>query len=307
MRANEAAGAAAGSGPALAGGAGAGLGDAGASALARGELSEQDARELRALKALIRARSGFSCDAYKEKCLRRRLAVRMRARRVHRYADYAAVLERDPAEFERFLSAVTINVSKFFRNPEVWEALRREVVPSLFALDEPEIRIWSAGCAGGEEPYSVAISLLEHAAAHGLEARLHRVRILATDIDREVLDVARRAEYGATALDETPPELRARWFLPGPRHALRPEPRRMVRFEPLDLLAGDFPGRQHLILCRNVTIYFERAVQAELLGRLHDALVPGGYLVLGKVEALFGPLVRSFVPIANRERIFRKT
>jgi chemotaxis protein methyltransferase CheR len=278
----------------------------GAHALARGELSEEDARELKQLKALIEARSGFSCDAYKERCLRRRLAVRMRARAVHRYADYAALLERDEEELERFLAIVTINVSKFFRNAEVWETFRREVVPELFALNEPEVRILSAGCASGEEPYSVAITLLEYARAHGLEARLRRFRILGIDIDREILAAARRAEYGALALDETPPEVRARWFEAGPKYRLREEVKRLVQFRPLDLLNDPLPSGQHVILCRNVTIYFKREFQEALLQRMHEALNPGGFLILGKVETLIGPHSRSFVAIANRERIFRK-
>ena len=278
----------------------------GAHALARGELSEEDARELEQLKALIEARSGFSCDAYKDRCLRRRLAVRMRARAVHRYADYAALLERDEEELERFLAIVTINVSKFFRNAEVWETFRREVVPELFALNEPEVRILSAGCASGEEPYSVAITLLEYARAHGLEARLRRFRILGIDIDREILAAARRAEYGALALDETPQEVRTRWFEAGPRYRLRDEVKRLVQFRPLDLLNDPLPAGQHVILCRNVTIYFKREFQEALLQRMHEALSPGGFLVLGKVETLIGPLSRSFVAIANRERIFRK-
>ncbi|HEX6939399.1 MAG TPA: protein-glutamate O-methyltransferase CheR [Longimicrobiales bacterium] len=280
--------------------------ESGAHALSRGELSEQDARELQDLKALIRERCGFSCDAYKERCLRRRLAVRMRARSVHRYADYAALLERDAQELERFLAIVTINVSKFFRNAEVWESFRRQVVPALFAMDAPEVRIWSAGCAGGEEPYSVAISLLEHAREHRLEARMHRFRILATDIDRGILEVAQRAEYGPMALEEMPPGLKSRWFEGGPRYRLHAEVKRWVRFAPLDLLNDPLPRGQHLILCRNVSIYFEREFQEALLERLREALVPGGYLVLGKVETLFGSVARSFEPIDNRERIFRK-
>ncbi len=274
--------------------------------LAHGELSEQDMRELEQLKEVIEKRSGFSCNAYKERCLRRRLAVRMRARAVHRYADYAALLERDAEELERFLATVTINVSKFFRNIEVWDALQREVVPALFELGDPEVRIWSAACASGEEPYSVAIALLEYAREHGLEAQLRRFRILATDIDRDVLAAARRAEYGDLALEEMPSELRARWFESGPKHRLREEVKRLVRFEPLDLLNDPLPPRQHLILCRNVTIYFEREYQVDLLHRMHAALEPGGFLVLGKVETLMGPLARSFVSIVNRERIFRK-
>lgn len=281
-------------------------GPVGAHALANGELSEEDAREFEQLKAVIEARSGFSCNAYKERCLRRRLAVRMRARGVHRYADYAALLQRDAAELERLLTTVTINVSKFFRNAEVWEAFRREVVPQLFELGDPEVRIWSSACASGEEPYSIAISLLEHARAHGLEGRLRRFRILATDIDREILATARRAEYGELALDETPRDIRARWFEAGPKYRLREEVKRFVQFRPLDLLNDPLPQGQHVIFCRNVTIYFEREFQEELLQKMHAALKPGGFLILGKVETLVGPISRSFVSIANRERIYRK-
>lgn len=275
--------------------------------LAHGRLAETDALELKALKDQIRSQSGFFCEGYKERCLRRRLAVRMRARGVHRYADYAALLERDPAEYERLLAAVTINVSKFFRNYEVWETLRREVVPALFARRAPEVRVWSAGSAGGEEPYSLAILLLEHAAGHGASEQLRRFRIVATDIDRDILEVARRAEYGEMALAETPAELRDRWFIPaGRRWQLRDEVRRLVRFGSLDLLTEPLPGPQDLIFCRNVTIYFERPAQEALLTRLHDALAPGGYLVLGKVEGIFGSLARSFRAVANQERIFQR-
>lgn len=274
--------------------------------LVHGELSEADARELRQLNALIRRRSGFACDAYKEKCLRRRLAVRMRARGVHRYAEYAAILAEDPLEFDRFLTALTINVSKFFRNREVWDAIGERIVPELFELETSIVRIWSAGCAGGEEPYSMAIQLLEYARAQSLERRLRRFRILATDVDREILAAAKRAEYGDLSLEELPADLRKRWFESADEHRLAAEVRRLVRFEPLDLLTDPLPERQHLIFCRNVAIYFERHVQETLLGRLHDALVPGGILVLGQVEALLGPVARAFTPVVGRERIFRK-
>ena len=278
----------------------------GALPLAHGDLDEADARELQALKQQVQEESGLRCDGYKEKCLRRRIAVRMRARGVHRYADYAALLRSDPGEYDRLLAAIVINVSKFFRNPEVWKALGERVVPALLELDAWPLRIWSAGTAGGEEAHSVAIMLLEALGGAGSDdPRLGRIQVLGTDIDEESLDVARRGEYGDLALSETPLELRARWFDGGRPWRLRPEPRRLVEFRALDLMRDPFPQGQHLILCRNVIIYFERAVQEELFARFRDALAPGGYLVLGKVETMFGPAASAFRQVAPRERIYQ--
>jgi len=274
--------------------------------LAYGDLDEADARELQALKRQVQEDSGLRCDGYKEKCLRRRIAVRMRARGVHRYADYAALLRADPAEYERLLAAIVINVSKFFRNAEVWKVLGERVVPALLELNAQPLRIWSAGTAGGEEAYSVAIMLLEAlGGAESRDPRLSQIQVLGTDIDEESLEVARRGEYTDLALSETPPELRARWFTGEKPWRLRPEPRRLVEFRALDLMRDPFPQGQHLILCRNVIIYFERAVQEELFLRFRDALAPGGYLVLGKVETIFGPAAASFRQIASRERIYQ--
>src|SRR5512144_1896870 len=145
--------------------------------LAYGDLHEEDRRELTDLKGFVESMGGLRCTGYKERCLRRRIAVRMRARGSHRYRDYQALLARDPEEFQRLLDTLTINVSKFFRNPEVWRAVEEKVLPYLFALETPEIRIWSAGCAGGEEPYTVAILLYEYAEKRGLLSSLDRFRI----------------------------------------------------------------------------------------------------------------------------------
>jgi chemotaxis protein methyltransferase CheR len=274
--------------------------------LADGELTDDDVRELGELKRLIEARSGFNCGSYKEKCLRRRIAVRMRARGVHRYGEYARLLPKDPAEYDRLLDALTINISKFFRNREVWESLRTHVFPRLFELRAPEIRIWSAGCASGEEPYSLTIELIQYAEQHGLEAQLSRFRVLGTDIDRESLANAERGQYSDFALTDTPPEIRDRWFSAGQPRTLSAVITSRVDFAVLDLMNDPFPSGQHLIVCRNVIIYFERSVQEALFERFRDALEPDGIMVLGKVETLFGPIARSFRPLAGRDRVFVK-
>jgi chemotaxis methyl-accepting protein methylase len=272
--------------------------------LAHGDLSERDAAELRGLKQQIQASVGFFCEGYKERCLRRRIAVRMRARGVHTYAEYGTLLGTDAAEYERLVDALTINVSKFYRNPEVWEMLARRILPELCALPDPVIRIWSAGTASGEEAYSASIMVQEYALEHGEDAS--RFEILGTDIDRDSLGYAERAEYTDFAMTDIDPDLSGRWFEHDGLHRLRAAARQNVRFDTLDLIRDPFPENQHLIFCRNVIIYFERAVQEELFARFHDALVPGGILVLGKVEALFGARQGLFQSLANRQRIFRR-
>ena len=199
---------------------------------------------------------------------------------------------------------VTINVSKFFRNPEVWDVLRELVLPELYARNSARIYAWSAGCAGGEEPYSISMLFQEYAEKHGVSAE--KLRVLGTDIDREVLASAVRAEYSQFAMTDISQESRERWFEDGPPYRLRPEARRNVRFAELNLIQDPFPQKQNMILCRNVIIYFERTLQEELFTRFHEALVPGGYLVLGKVEAMFGRAASMFRPLANRHRVFQK-
>lgn len=272
--------------------------------LASGELDEPDADELRALKEQIVRAVGFQCASYKEKCLRRRMAVRMRARAVHTYGEYAQLLREDPAEYARLLDALTINVSKFYRNPEVWAALQELVLPELYALSTARLQVWSAGCAGGEEPYSAAMLCHDYAVAHGHDPEKHRV--LGTDVDASILSFAQRAEYSSFAMTDIPQDVRDRWFEAGSTIRLRPEARRHVRFQQLDLLRDEYPQSQHLIFCRNVIIYFERPLQEALFRRFHDALQPGGFLVLGKVEALFGSATGMFRTISARQRIFRR-
>ncbi|HEU5169885.1 MAG TPA: protein-glutamate O-methyltransferase CheR [Gemmatimonadales bacterium] len=260
-----------------------------------------------ALTRQIARDAGLALDAYKGKCLRRRIAVRMRACGVHSYAEYAALLARTPAEYDRLRDAITINVTRFFRNAETWERLRAEFLPGLWDRAGAGLRIWSAGCASGEEAYGLAMLAAEAAAARGRPDALDRVHVEATDVDRESLVRAEAARYRAEALAETPPELVARWFeLDGAYYRVAEAIRRRVRVRHLDLGRDPPPGVFHLIVCRNVVIYFERPTQERLFAAFVDALVPGGILVLGKVETLFGPARDRLQLVDPRERIYRR-
>ncbi len=250
---------------------------------------------------------GFRCASYKATCLRRRVGVRMRARAVHRYSDYAALLDRDADEYERLLDALTINVTKLFRNPDVFRAIADQVIPALWDSPRPRIRVWSAGCASGEEPYSLAALFYGHAERRNALAQLARVEVLGTDVDRRSLAEAARGEFEEHDFSETPEEWRRRYFTGQPPYTIRPEIRPLVRCRQHDMLREPPPWPANdLIVCRNAIIYFDRASQERLFESFYAALSPGGFLVLGKVETLFGPARQAFVPVNGRERIFRR-
>lgn len=259
-----------------------------------------------ALTAKIARDRGFGCSSYKEKCLRRRIAVRMRARGVHSYFDYARVLDADGTEYDRLIDALTINVTKLFRNWETYSAVADKVVPELWSRGEP-LSVWSAGCSSGEEPYSVAALFHRHAEQIGSLGGLEsRVRVLGSDIDARCLEAAGRGAFEEGDFADTPAELRSRYFAEQPPFTIVPEVKRLVRFEKRDLLAASSPTEQHhLIFCRNVLIYFDRETQERLFDRFHRALAPGGFLVLGKVETLLGAARSRFAVVDPRERIYR--
>ena len=260
-----------------------------------------------ALTQKIARDKGFGCASYKEKCLRRRIAVRMRARGVHTYGDYARVLDTDAAEYERLLDALTINVTKLFRNWETYSVIADRVIPALWSSENPKLKVWSAGCSSGEEPYSLAALLHRHAESVGqLDDLAHRVTVLGSDIDVRCLAAAERGTFEEGDFADTPAALRQRYFAPTAPFTIVPEVRRLVRFERRDLLAEAPPaGLHHLIVCRNVLIYFDRDTQERLFEKFHSALAPDGFLVLGKVETLLGEARTRFVAVEGRERVFR--
>ncbi len=265
----------------------------------------EDGFELLAEK--ITRETSFRCASYKDRCLRRRIAVRMRARGADSFAAYAKVLDADRREYERLLDALTVNVTKFFRNPTTFEALASVVVPELWRR-EGSIAAWSAGSASGEEPVSLAALFHEHAAGLGELARVGRVEVVGSDIDRASLLAAERARYAPAAFGDTPEHMLDRLFPNvGDARTVIPAIRSLVRFERRDILR-DPPARStyDLISCRNVIIYLGRDAQEELLCSFYSALKPGGYLVMGRVETLLGEPRQLFTVVDVRERIFRK-
>lgn len=268
---------------------------------------DADDVEFRALMDKITRERGFQCSSYKDKCLRRRIAVRLRARELSSCAEYSRILDADEREYDRLMRSLTVNVTKFFRNWETYSAIDQKVIPHLMGRSEREIHVWSAGCSSGEEPYSLAILMHRHAAAHEA-GRLDAISIVGTDIDTDCLAEAEAAVYKDSALGDTPADLRRDYFSREEGlNTVVPPARQLVKFEVNDLLHFKPPlANADLIVCRNVIIYFERAAQDALLAQFHRALAPGGFLVLGKVETLLGDSRNLFSPVNARERIFRK-
>ena len=268
--------------------------------------AEPDDRGFRALTQKISRARGLACGSYKDRCLRRRIAVRMRARGVHTFEDYSRVLDQDAHEYDLLVDALTINVTKFFRNVETWGALEPRLA-ELWKARRGEVRAWSAGCASGEEPYTVAVALAETARRLDQETLLSRARVDATDIDRTSLERTRSAEYPEAAFTEMPVELVRRYFSAEPPRRPLPALQRIVRVVQHDLTSEPAPAAPYdLIVCRNVVIYFDRPMQERLFTLFADALAPGGVLLLGKVETLFGPARARLVLEEPRERIYRK-
>lgn len=232
----------------------------------------------------IRRLCGIDLGSYRSGQMERRL--RSHAERAgHADLDaYLAHIRRDRRAREDFLDRMTINVSELFRNPERFAELERDHIPALVAESPRGLRVWSAACSYGAEPYSLAILLHEAAPA----AR-HDIR--GTDIDRRILDRARRGEFAAADMRHVSPERRRRWFTDAPDggavavDALR----RSVRFAQLDLLADRYPAGQDLILCRNVVIYFTEEAKDRVYANLRDALRPGGLLMIGSTETIPNP------------------
>jgi chemotaxis protein methyltransferase CheR len=213
-------------------------------------------------------------------------------------AAYRALLETHPDEWTPLDGLCRISISRFYRDQGVWRTLEREILPRLAerarARGETRLRIWSAGCASGEEPYTLAL-LFAFSGAGPTECV---PEILATDSDPHLLERARRACYPATSLRDVPERWRAAFEPFGDEHCLRADYRRPVRFLEQDIRHASPEGRFDLILCRNLVFtYFETSLQAEIAKRLAARLTPGGYLLLGIHESLPEP-----VPTLVQER-----
>jgi two-component system CheB/CheR fusion protein len=265
-----------------------------------------DNGEFEAILAYLKESRGFDFTGYKRTSLARRVNRRMSQVGIENYSDYIDYLQANAKEFIALFNTILINVTGFFRDPEAWDYIRSDVVPSLLAKRTPDdpVRIWSAGCASGEEAYTLAMLFAE---AVGPDQFRQRVKIYATDVDEQALAAARQAAYAKSTVDDVPEGLLDKYFEPqGEQYVFRKDLRRSVIFGRNDLVQDAPISRIDLLVCRNTLMYFNAETQAKILGRLHFALAQRGLLFLGKAEMLLSH-TRIFDPVNLRQRLFRRS
>ncbi|AWB09140.1 methyltransferase (plasmid) [Azospirillum humicireducens] len=253
----------------------------------------------------IQESRGIDFRGYKRTSLERRIRRRMEEVGCDSFASYHSFLEAHPQEFVDLLNTVLINVTSFFRDTDAWDVLRRDVVPRILERkgDNGSIRIWSIGCASGEEPYSLAILFAE---VLGTVDFCRRVKIYATDLDDAALNTARHATYAMREVESVPEPLLERYFERTNNHyVFQRELRKCVIFGRHNVVSDAPISRIDLLICRNLLIYLEADTQAVVLPRLHYALVNDGFLFLGKAETQLARS-RMFEPVDLKSRIFAK-
>jgi two-component system, chemotaxis family, CheB/CheR fusion protein len=273
---------------------------------ARAQKADQpDSRELRSLLEYLKRNRGFDFSGYKRSSLERRIEKRMDAVGAGSYGDYEDYLEVHPDEFKELFDTILINVTGFFRDRGAWEFLEHDVIPRL--LDETPadqaIRVWSAACASGEEAYTLAMVLVE---ALGEEQFRQRVKIYATDVDEDALNIARHAVFPRQGVKGVPDHFVEKYFEPNTSGlAFRGDLRRSVIFGRNDLVQDAPISRVDLLVSRNSLMYFTPETQARILGHFNFSLRDTGFLFLGKSEML---ITHSdlFTPYNLKWRVFKR-
>ncbi|MFB6075393.1 MAG: protein-glutamate O-methyltransferase CheR [Haloarculaceae archaeon] len=268
-------------------------------------MSKGSERQFDQLLSFIEQRMEFESGFYNDAYLDRRITARMRRTDVDTYREYKRLLEREDDERAALLDSLSINVTGFFRNPDAWEHLR----PVLRELTEQhrEVQVWSAPCADGREPYSIAMLALDDP-----EIRENRLSILATDINRDVLEEARHGVYETSQTTDIAAELaplsRYEPYIDrkGDRFRVRGEVKRLVNFERHDLIRGDPKRDFDLMLCRNLLIYIDAEYKVPIFETVQGSLREGGYLMIGMTETLPAACRDSFEAVDKQHRIYRR-
>ncbi|BAZ24634.1 MCP methyltransferase, CheR-type with PAS/PAC sensor [Kalymmatonema gypsitolerans NIES-4073] len=253
----------------------------------------------------IKRNRGFDFSGYKRTSLTRRIGKRMQSVGVENYSDYLDYLEVHPDEFIDLFNTILINVTTFFRDPQAWEYIATEIIPQIIASKQvtTPVRVWSAGCASGEETYTIAMLLAE---ALGIEQYTARVKVFATDVDVDALNYARQANYNSKEVQSVPPNFLDKYFeRVNGRYVVQKELRRGVIFGRHDLVQDAPISKIDLVICRNTIMYFNSETQAKILARFHFALNDNGFLFFGKAEMLFSRN-HSYTAVDLRQRVFTK-
>lgn len=224
--------------------------------------------------------AGIDLNSYKGKQMRRRINTLITKNNVKTYNDYVALIKKDKEKFDQFINFLTINVSEFYRNPDQWKILEGQVFPELIKKFGKNLKIWSAACSTGDEPYSLVMALSR-------QVPLANIKIIATDIDNQVLDTARMGLYNEKSIASVPDDLKKKYFTKvGSSYQISDEIKKRVEFKKHDLLKDPYPSGCNLIVCRNVVIYFTEEAKDVIYQKFHKALQPGGVLFIGSTEQI---------------------
>ena len=222
--------------------------------------------------------AGIDLSSYKEKQMRRRIDSLVSRNKCSSYDEYVRLLRTDSSVFSEFINFLTINVSEFYRNPDQWEILDKVYLPELISKFGKRLNIWSAACSTGDEPYSLVMALSRH-------VPLGDIRIIATDIDKRILEQAKTGLYNEKSIKNVPEDLKKRYFRQiGPSFQISDEIRRCVSFRESNLLSDRFPDDLDMIVCRNVLIYFTDEAKENIYRKFYRSLKSGGVLFIGSTE-----------------------
>lgn len=224
--------------------------------------------------------TSIDLNAYKERQMKRRIDTLISRNKYTDYDSYVHALKTNRELFDEFVNYLTINVSEFYRNPQLWDVLEKEIFPHLISKFGNGLKIWSAACSTGDEPYSLVMLL-------GKFMPLSKIKIIATDIDKQVLEKARMGIYSANSLNGLPIEFKNKYFTPvGNSFKISDEVKKCVEFRSHNLLKDEYPANCHLIVCRNVMIYFTEEAKEDIYKKFNKSLVKEGVLFVGSTEQI---------------------
>ncbi len=219
-------------------------------------------------------------NSYKEKQMRRRIDTLISKNKITGYENYVAALKSDHKLFEEFVNYLTINVSEFYRNPDQWQIMDKEIIPELIGKFGKNLKIWSAACSTGDEPYSLVMALSRH-------IPLEQIKIFATDLDKQVIAKAKTGLYAEKSIAGVPEDFKKKYFTKiGPSYQISDAIKARVEFKEHNLLKDTYPTDCHMIVCRNVLIYFTEEAKEEVFRKFQKSLKPGGILFIGSTEQI---------------------
>ena len=231
-------------------------------------------------KKEVFALTKIDLNAYKEKQMKRRIDTLIAKHKVTGYDKFVGKLRDDKAAFDDFVNYLTINVSEFYRNPEQWRLMDKEIIPELIGRFGKNLKVWSAACSTGDEPYSLVMAFSRH-------LPLNQINIIATDIDKQVIEKAKVGLYNEKSIAAVPGDLKKKYFTKvGPSYQIANEIKARVQFKQHNLLKDTYPDRCDLIVCRNVLIYFTEEAKDEVFRKFNASLKPEGILFIGSTEQI---------------------